>query len=262
MMAFTTHSHNRYPWSKLSDLDPNTKSKIANAATNDYSSGIILSKDHLNASLKNMEHYLAIIHQELEYLSRYIARPHSFIFSEPRGYALSVLNVNHEIDIKLGTSFNILHMGINAIGIAKVANKMSIITGREHTSNLFWDYSCVCTPLQVSNKMIGYLDLTFQRTEDITFSLPLMKQLSKNIEERLIKLCPTLQKEKVYSLFNRYNMTSREKEIAYAWLNNFSCEEIANMNSISPHTVRTHLKNIYSKTDTVSKGEFFLKFKI
>ncbi|GMR67068.1 helix-turn-helix transcriptional regulator [Bacillus sp. MN7755] len=246
-------------WSNGSDT--RKKYKITNVTTNNNSSNI-LSKGDLTNLLKNMDQPLSIIHDELEYLSNYITCPHSFIFSGPHGYVLSVLNIKNNMDVEVGTSFNTLHIGVNAIGIAKETNKISIVVGREHTSNLFWRYSCVCTPIQVCNRTIGFLNLTFPKMEDPTFAIPMMKQLSKNIEGKLIKLCPVFQKEEIFTKFNNYNMTSREKEIAYEWLNNSSCEEIACINSISIHTVRTHVKRIYSKTNTFNKGDFFSKFKI
>lgn len=221
-----------------------------------------LSEDDLTDSLKKLEHPISIIHGELEYLSNYIARPHSFTFSGPRGYILDVMNVNNDINIKIGESFNTLHMGVNAIGLAKETNEMSIVIGDQHSSNLFWGYSCICTPIKTSSRTVGFLNLTFQKKENITFAIPMMKQLSKNIEGKLIKLCPNYQQEKAFTLFNNYNLTSREKEIAYGWLNNLSCEEIASINSISTHTVRTHIKHIYSKTNAFNKGDFLSKFKI
>ncbi len=50
-------------------------------------------------------------------------------------------------------------------------------------------------------------------------------------------------------------LSAREMEILLAFTNGFSYTEISNAMFISPHTVRTHLKNIYSKIDVNSKAE-------
>ncbi|MGM0748674.1 MAG: helix-turn-helix transcriptional regulator [Bacillota bacterium] len=222
----------------------------------------MLDKKDLTTVLEEMDEALYIIHGELQYLSRYITSPHSFIFTGPRGYVLSVININTQMDIELGTSLDMSNIGYNAVDVAKETKSLSIVLGREQRSNLFRGYSCICTPIEVSNRNVGFLNLMLQQTEDLTFAIPMMKQLSKNIEGRLLKVCPTYQKENIFIMFNEYNMTPREKEIAYAWLRNLSCEEIASIYSISVHTVRTHVKHIYSKTNSFSKGEFFSKFKI
>ncbi|PEY81757.1 hypothetical protein COI77_26025 [Bacillus thuringiensis] len=245
------------------NLNSNKTKEIINVNTVANNSLLRKLEEHdLTNSLKSLEHPISIIHEELEYLSNYIARPHSFIFSGPRGYILNVLNVNTDIDINIGESFNTLHMGINAIGLAKETNEMSVVIGNQHSSNQFWGYSCICTPIKTNTRTVGFLDLTFPETENITFAIPMMKQLAKNIEGEIIKLCPTYQQEKAYALFNNYNLTTREKEIAFGWLNNLSCEEIASINSISTHTVRTHIKHIYSKTNAFNKGDFVSKFKV
>ncbi|AXI27873.1 hypothetical protein CIB87_02170 [Priestia megaterium] len=261
-MPVTTNTVRNSPLSNESKFIPDKPMEVATAITSHSNLENILNKDDLTTSLNDMEEALSIIHEELQNLSRYITSPHSFIFAGPRGYVLSVININTQMDIELGTSLDSSHIGRNAIGVAKETRKLSIVLGREHRSNLFRGYSCICTPIEVSNRIVGFLNLMFQQAEDITFAIPMMKQLSNNIEDRLLKFCSIYQKEKIFIMFNNYNMTPREKEIAYVWLKNLSCEEIASIHSISVHTVRTHVKRIYSKTNTFSKGEFFSKFKV
>ncbi|NBA88652.1 hypothetical protein GVN16_22960 [Emticicia sp. CRIBPO] len=50
-------------------------------------------------------------------------------------------------------------------------------------------------------------------------------------------------------------LSKRETEILKAFANGFSYQEIASAMFISPHTVRTHIKNIYTKLQINSKAE-------
>ena len=50
-------------------------------------------------------------------------------------------------------------------------------------------------------------------------------------------------------------LSKRETEILQAFANGFSYQEISDAMFISPHTVRTHIKNIYNKLDINSKAE-------
>ena len=68
--------------------------------------------------------------------------------------------------------------------------------------------------------IIGYLGLSFHYLHEVTFAIPLIEHLAKNIEEKLPQKDPILQKELTYSHFDQYELTNREKEIAYGWLEN------------------------------------------
>ena len=50
-------------------------------------------------------------------------------------------------------------------------------------------------------------------------------------------------------------LSKRETEILQAFANGFSYQEISDAMFISPHTVRTHIKNIYNKLEINSKSE-------
>jgi DNA-binding CsgD family transcriptional regulator len=50
-------------------------------------------------------------------------------------------------------------------------------------------------------------------------------------------------------------LSKRESEILQAFANGFSYQEISDAMFISPHTVRTHIKNIYNKLEINSKAE-------
>lgn len=150
--------------------------------------------------------------------------------------------------------------GINAISLCMENQAVSVVTGAEHSNKLFAELSCVCTPIRIKNGIISYLSLCFHHYHEVTFALPLIEHLAKDIEEKLPQKDPILQKELTYSLFDQFELTNREKEIAYGWLENKNVPEIAGIYGISQSTVRTFIKKIYAKRELIIKEHFLRNF--
>ncbi|MFN3848187.1 MAG: 7TM-DISM domain-containing protein [Spirosomataceae bacterium] len=65
-----------------------------------------------------------------------------------------------------------------------------------------------------------------------------------------------IEEEKIIETpHNSTILTKRETEILKAFANGFTYQEISDAMFISPHTVRTHIKNIYQKLEINSKAE-------
>ncbi|NUM80466.1 response regulator transcription factor [bacterium] len=71
---------------------------------------------------------------------------------------------------------------------------------------------------------------------------------------------------KVLSIFskfhipeNNYGLTAREKEILHLLVEGFTNVQISKKIFLSPHTVGTHIKNIYSKLQVHSRSEMVAK---
>jgi DNA-binding CsgD family transcriptional regulator len=56
-------------------------------------------------------------------------------------------------------------------------------------------------------------------------------------------------------LLQAYGLTAREREVAQLTLRGATAAQAAHLLSISPHTVNDHLKAVFDKTDTRSRGE-------
>ena len=58
----------------------------------------------------------------------------------------------------------------------------------------------------------------------------------------------------------RNSLSDRESEVCELVSKGLSNERISKQISISPHTVKTHLRNIYSKCDIKNRTSLALKF--
>jgi len=226
----------------------------------------ILSVSEIKERLIERKEILYLLQEETRNMNDLLSIPYLFVIADPEGTVIDYCGTellkgyferNH---MKIGTSFAMKKAGINAIALSMENQSVSVVIGAEHSNPLFAELSCVCTPIRIKHVIIGYLSLCFHYFHEVTFVLPLIEHLAKNIEEKLPQKDPMLQKELTYSLFDQYELTNREKEIAYGWLENKNVPEIADIYGISQSTVRTFIKKIYAKTRVNHKGAFLRKF--
>ena len=59
-------------------------------------------------------------------------------------------------------------------------------------------------------------------------------------------------------MFGEYNLSRREDEICKFVVRGLDNKQIGKQLGISEHTVKTHLRNIYSKTDTHNRTNLAL----
>jgi DNA-binding CsgD family transcriptional regulator/uncharacterized membrane protein YhaH (DUF805 family) len=89
-------------------------------------------------------------------------------------------------------------------------------------------------------------------------TIGLFLELSKNYKSKIDSETPMMvlaEEIPVQVPLNTPHLSKRETEILQAFANGFSYQEISDAMFISPHTVRTHLKNIYNKLEINSKAE-------
>ncbi|QYR23478.1 LuxR C-terminal-related transcriptional regulator [Paenibacillus sp. sptzw28] len=206
---------------------------------------------------------ISLVKKEISLIQ--IVKPHLFIYTNVRGVALlmngfmEIVQVLEQHHIGIGTSFTLEHLGQNAVSLAMHTGKLSIVSGSEHTNEVFKTCSCICAPIHVDEREIGYLVLLFSRDEEVTFCIPLIEQIVRNIEKALSRRTPDQIRESIFKQFEQYQLTYREMQVAYEWFCNKCVPEIAMMMGISELTVRTHIKKIYKKTKVCHKGEFTIK---
>ncbi|WP_161806045.1 MULTISPECIES: LuxR C-terminal-related transcriptional regulator [Bacillales] len=226
----------------------------------------ILCGDQLEQKLK--EKYLVIeyINKELASMLPLMLKNTVFLFTDEDGVVLHITTsarlkkLLNNMNIKRGTLLTMECAGMNAISVAMEVQDHVLICGREHTLNLFSQWTGICSPIRLSNRIVGYLDLAISVNDDISFAVPLLRQLVRHIEEGITaseRTCSD-QSEK----FDEFGISPREKEIASMWLQNKSVLCIAGSLGITEGTVRNVIKKIYRKTGVNDKGQFFRKFLI
>jgi DNA-binding NarL/FixJ family response regulator len=85
-----------------------------------------------------------------------------------------------------------------------------------------------------------------------TGGAPMSSQIARRVVQSFLEPATNAVKEE--------KLSQREEEILQQLAKGYSTKEIADRSSISPHTVRSHLKHIYEKLHVRSRTEAVLKF--
>lgn len=207
-------------------------------------------EDTLGSRESNMD-LLNMVKHNLLVVSSHITIPHLFFFTNKAGIALhmagtkSCLEKCPEKGIVYGTAFALQNSGINAISVAILSHKkITVIRGREHTLDLFSNWNCVCAPISIQGKTVGFLDLSFSSQAGLSFAVPMLINIVSTIEGKMKSYVRSFDAENISALLRSYSLTPRELEIGFAWLENQTTGEIAITLGIKEQTVRTFIKKI------------------
>jgi DNA-binding NarL/FixJ family response regulator len=207
----------------------------------------------------------SVFKQTVELLSQSILMPHLFLLLSSKAQVLeyegtsNIIDNVHELGIYKGVSLDVNHAGINAASLCLQTKKLSVVKGNEHTLDKFSNCYCLCAPIFNQESIVGMLDLTFDISYQTNFAIPLLVQAIQGIEQQL-KPHLKVGQQKIFSDFDQYKLTPREKQIGYDWLENKTVQYISAKYKISDLTVRTFIKRIYNKVDVCSKGDFIRRF--
>jgi len=237
-----------------SDIDPNTKK--------------LLYRWDIDSRYSNHGYLLNIIREIISTNQLNSTSSHVFIVTDEEGTVLETFGTElmmqrlEEINLGKGTSLALKHTGINGVSIAVELKSPVIVKGDEHDLALFSGWTCICAPIFVNNNAVAFINLSFHINSEVTFAIPFLRLLSNKVQEKLfiIRNNVSTSNAKINKIFDAYQFTSREKEIAVLWLRNKSYSEIASELYLSCETVRCHIKKIHQKTGAKNKVDFITKF--
>lgn len=261
---------------KLSDIAPeaiNEWRSVGQQSGVDPDAECLKSSEPQQTSSK-LNNEIEHLHRELHIATQYITRetlshvsiPIIFVLTDRHGTILKVVGKNEmierlrKVNFQEGTSLALEDAGINGISVAMQMKKTVVVRGDEHDLNLLSHFTCICAPIKHDNEIVAYLDLSLSTEEGVTFAVPILKQIVYKIEEYLAKDIAEDKKSHLLSIFTNYNLSPREKEIAFLLLNNASREQIAKRLFITVDTVHSHVRNVYNKTNATDKSEFIRRF--
>lgn len=209
---------------------------------------------------------IQIAKEEIKSINGKISVPFVFILTDKTGDVLFleapkiILEKLESLNIGVGTCFSMNCAGINAISVAMEVKRVTAVIGEEHSLRLFFNWSCVCSPIFFGSKIIGYLNLSFSKSVCISFAVPFVAKIVEQIENKYVAIPKDSKNEHIIEMFENYGLTNREKEVALGWLLNGSTLYISQLLGISEETVRTVIKKIYAKTGVRDKSQFIKKF--
>ena len=252
----------KHSWVELSDINKEVKSDWLKCILYSYKfPSVPQGFDDTNRA-----QICDVFDETISPLSQRLTKSHAFILTTPDSKLLTamgsegVIKQFNKAGIGKGVSFEISFAGINAVSICQRIVQTVVVRGYEHTLDFFSEWTCICTPVLVQGQIVGLLDLSFHKMEDVRFAVPLVFQTARDISVTMTRNAGSRNLENIYLKFAQFNLTSREKEIAYAWLENHTVQQISDAYSLSEHTVRTVIKNIYAKVAVHNRLDFIYKF--
>jgi transcriptional regulator of acetoin/glycerol metabolism len=218
--------------------------------------------------LSHQSAFISIVKEELKLLSLSIPLTHFFVVTNEEGIVLhlegedQVIQNLEKVNISPGSSFAWEYSGLNGISLSMKTGALVVVEDTEHTLQMFAGWTCVCLPIKLKNKTLGYLDISMKCGIDVSFAAVLLGRAAHAISTGINKLCPEIKKAHIYKLLEQYQLTPREKEVGYGWLHNQSTLQMSMSMGITEGTVRNMLKKVYYKTGVCDKGQYFRKFLV
>ncbi|OKP98396.1 helix-turn-helix transcriptional regulator [Paenibacillus sp. P46E] len=239
-------------------------SKISSSIAHDNKSALSFSEIKPDSIYHKA--MITSLHNEMLKISKYISVDFAAFLTDDMGEILDLYPSSPDIKDELnkvglgvGTSFSKQDLGLNAVSLAMEMNSIGVVKGKEHTNPLFFDWNCVCSPLYSEGVVQGYVDISFNKGQQIELAVPLMRQIAENVSDKWMWTNPELQFLKLEMSFDEYSLTRREKDVAQMWLSEKSALFISNGLGISEGTVRNVIKSIYNKMNVTDRWQFIKK---
>ncbi|WP_239717087.1 LuxR C-terminal-related transcriptional regulator [Paenibacillus sp. 19GGS1-52] len=206
------------------------------------------------------------IRTEMMKISGYISIPFIIFLADEYGYILDLISSSpdmqedmNKVGLDTGVCLSKQYSGLNAVSLAMEMDCIGVVRGEEHSDATFKDWNCVCAPLYLDGAVQGYVDISFNRGQQIEFAIPFVQQIAENIMEKWMNKNSDLQRYRLETSFNDYKLTAREKEVALLWLMEKSALHASTELGISEGTVRNMIKSIYAKLNVSDRWQFAKK---
>lgn len=223
-----------------------------------------IAGEQLLNHIKNNHSLIAAATKHCEIAMSSMYKSVIFIITSVSGVVLAIAgpqeiteSLNQQYNVGKGSLFSIKNAGLNAISIAIELENWVFLSGAEHDFQLFKEWNCFCSPIRQNGNTMGYLDMSFSVRDDHLLMASLFTTTLRGIEAEL-GACD--QRNSICERFQSYQLSPRETEIGYMWLNNYSALRIASELGIAEGTVRNVIKKVYRKTEVCDKGQFMRKF--
>src|SRR5476649_1201247 len=162
----------------------------------------------------------------------------------------SVIRLFDRIELAPGFLYSEEHIGTNAIGTAVAHGSPTVVTGGEHFADSLVRMACAASPItDPTGRIVGVLDLTCAGENFSPLMLPLVKRAAWEIEQRL-RLNDTRTPIPDWSA-----LTRSERAVAELVAHGLTNREVAASMLVSPHTIDSHLRQIFNQLGVRSRVE-------
>ena len=230
-----------------------------------------LNHKDLEQLIEDNENFLAKCKNYLPKIVNSMAHePRAILICDPQGYIIDIagrtLNIQQlfEQGLKLGTSLAYDSAGKNALAQAISSKKLSIVVTGDNDAPVLKPWISIAMPIILNDEIKGIICI-LKVTKQQAQAAKIMgcKLIIQLISDYLTVLLQEEQQQKLDKikffgrliLNNEFNLTQREIEILYNLKIHHKINQLPAKLHISQNTVKTHLKNIYSKMNVNTKTQ-------
>jgi hypothetical protein len=166
---------------------------------------------------------------------------------------LEIIQWLFERGFKLGTCMDYGSSGLNAVSLALQTTQMSEVTGRLHHCVSLRRWSSVATSVHIEGRIVAMVNLLTPLKVDTAESRVIVQLLSDYMSIRLEKgekAHYAIGQNVFYGtliLNTELKLTIKEIDVIYRLYKGERLAELPVNMSLSPNTIKSHVKSIYSK---------------
>jgi len=181
------------------------------------------------------------------------------ILSDEHGTIINVIGntliMQHffESGFKLGTKMTIDSVGENALAVAVTKKSINVFKPEQHQILFLQRWTEIGTPIVVCDKLVAAISININFEDDISHCNLLVDLISRYISALLEKESLSKYKTDKTRFFgylilnNEFGLTPKEIQVLYEIFRGEKISSLHKKLSVSTNTIKTHLKNIYSK---------------
>jgi len=158
-----------------------------------------------------------------------------------------------ESGFKLGTKMAIDSIGENALALSLISKNIHISRPDQHQVNFLKQWTEIGTPIIVNDIIVGAISIYIKFEGNISHCNLVIDLISKYISALLEKEILSKYKTDKTRFFgylilnNEFGLTPKEIQVLYELFRGEKLSSLPKTLFVSTNTIKTHLKNIYSK---------------
>ncbi|MFW6029833.1 MAG: LuxR C-terminal-related transcriptional regulator [Halanaerobiales bacterium] len=212
---------------------------------------IKVRKGKLKHSLKKNQKLIDVFKSSVQNLLKTIKNEYLFVLTDPGLMVLAYTKSDSTIleTLELGMSFSEKSVGTNAISLAKNINKAVYIKPEDHYLFFLKEWYCFALPLQVDEKIIGYLDISTVNKELKSEIIQIVDFLVKDIIKDYRRRC----------LKDDIKLSKKQRQVLNYIVKGYTEQATAIEMGISRNGVKYHKKKLYKKLEANCLAEAVIK---
>lgn len=197
--------------------------------------------------------------------------PHLLVITDAYGVVLRVSGDPESLEksertlkIGVGASLSISSAGTNAVSASIELRRSALVLGNDHYLDAMKDWLTLCVPVRnADGRAVALVAICASRSISALLVFAGLCSLAEIIESNYQRAEANgkiwFSETELKDRLNQFELSPREREIAFYWLLDYDCRRIGQALDLSENTVRVYISRIHNKLNVNSKASFILR---